>query len=105
MCMFSPTLSKGLSSHFGNVTSAAQRSSVNSPRSHCRGRPSTHAFCSSNPGFYPSASLCDSVTLLDHQAGRTELATKLLLGEGSKGSSTWRKVRSRFKSSSITHKP
>lgn len=104
MCMFSPTLSKGLSSRFGNVTSAAQRSSVNSPRSHCRGRPSTHT-CFSDPGFHPLASLCDSVTLLDHQAGRTELATKLLIAEGSKGSSTWRKVRSRFKSSSITHKP
>lgn len=35
------------------------------------GKPSMHAACSSSPGFFSLASLCDSVTLLDHQARRT----------------------------------
>lgn len=88
------------------------RYSVTAAEQHCelskvtqQSRPSVRTPCSSSPRFFPLASLCDSVTLLGHQAGSTESTKKQLIGEGSQGSSTLREVRSRFKPSSITHKP
>lgn len=37
---------------------------------------SPYPSCSSSPGSFPVASLCDLMTLLDHQVGRTECAKK-----------------------------
>lgn len=62
VCLFRPMLSKGLSSHFGQVGSR--------PEKHCelskvtqQRQASSYTSCSSSPGPFPLAPLCDLATV------------------------------------------
>lgn len=61
VCMFRPMLFKGLSSHFGHVGSSSEKHCELSKVTEQR-QASSYTSCSSSPGPFPMAPLCDLVT-------------------------------------------